>query len=140
MSFAENLKQVRKDRNLSQEELAERIEVSRQAISKWEGGMGYPEVETLLLLSQKLNVSLDRLMSVDEKEENKAGSAGFDGQITVVSPHENTITTCYKVISSQKMHGGKRAPSYALIGMSKAAGPFSGDAKVLLAGMRIGSK
>ena len=45
MSFAENLKQLRKERQLSQEELAEMLDVSRQAVSKWELGDGYPEVE-----------------------------------------------------------------------------------------------
>ena len=53
MSFAENLKQLRKDKQLSQEELAEILDVSRQAVSKWEQGMGYTEVEKLLLLSSK---------------------------------------------------------------------------------------
>ena len=76
MSFAENLKLIRKERNLSQEELAEMIDVSRQAVSKWEQGQGYPEVEKLLLLSSKLNISLDALMSIEinrnaeEKERN----------------------------------------------------------------------
>ena len=51
MSFAENLKSIRKERNLSQEDLAEILDVSRQAVSKWELGDGYPEVEKLLLLS-----------------------------------------------------------------------------------------
>ncbi|MBE6930475.1 MAG: helix-turn-helix transcriptional regulator, partial [Ruminococcaceae bacterium] len=45
MSFSENLKQIRKEHHLSQEELAELLDVSRQAVSKWEQGMGYPEVE-----------------------------------------------------------------------------------------------
>ena len=40
MSFAENLKQIRKEKQLSQEELAEILDVSRQAVSKWEQGMG----------------------------------------------------------------------------------------------------
>ena len=50
MSFAENLKQLRNEKQLSQEELAEMLDVSRQAVSKWEQGSGYPEVEKLLLL------------------------------------------------------------------------------------------
>ena len=58
MSFADNLKQIRKEKGLSQEELAELLEVSRQAVSKWEQGAGYPETEKLLLLSNRLNVSL----------------------------------------------------------------------------------
>lgn len=65
MCFAENLKLIRKERNLSQEELAEMIDVSRQAVSKWEQRDGYPEVEKLLLLSNKLNISLDNLMSTE---------------------------------------------------------------------------
>ena len=49
MSFEENLKQLRKEKQLSQEELAEILDESRQAVSKWEQGSGYPEVEKLLL-------------------------------------------------------------------------------------------
>ena len=41
MSFAENLKQLRKEKHLSQEELAELMEVSRQAVSKWESGVSH---------------------------------------------------------------------------------------------------
>ncbi|MBE6115166.1 MAG: helix-turn-helix transcriptional regulator, partial [Erysipelotrichaceae bacterium] len=48
MSFGENLRMIRKEKGLSQEDLAELLEVSRQAISKWEMDMGYPEVEKLL--------------------------------------------------------------------------------------------
>lgn len=62
MSFAEQLRQIRKEKGLSQEDLAELLDVSRQAVSKWEQGAGYPEVETLLLLSNRLNISLDSLM------------------------------------------------------------------------------
>ena len=47
MSFADNLQAIRKENHLSQEELAEMIGVSRQAISKWEQGSGYPETERL---------------------------------------------------------------------------------------------
>ena len=68
MSFAENLKQLRKEKQLSQEELAEILDVSRQAVSKWEQGIGYPEVEKLLLLSSKLSVSLDELIGKSENE------------------------------------------------------------------------
>lgn len=67
MSFADNLHSVRKEKQLSQEELAERIGVSRQAVSKWEQGGGYPETEKLFVLSRKLNVSLDFLMSGETK-------------------------------------------------------------------------
>jgi len=63
MSFAENLKNIRKKRNITQEQLADMLLVSRQAISKWESGFGYPETEKLLVISRELNVSLDYLFS-----------------------------------------------------------------------------
>ena len=65
MGFSENLRRIRRERGISQEELAEQLKVSRQAVSKWEQGNGYPEVEKLLLLSEVLSVSLDRLMSLN---------------------------------------------------------------------------
>ena len=67
MSFGENLKTLRKENQISQEELAEMLGVSRQAVSKWERGDGYPEVDKLLILSRKLNVSLDRLRENEEE-------------------------------------------------------------------------
>lgn len=63
MSFADNLKYVRKQQNITQEQLADMLSVSRQAISKWESGQGYPETEKLLIISKELNVSLDFLFS-----------------------------------------------------------------------------
>lgn len=117
MSFADNLKQLRKENHLSQEELAELLDVSRQAVSKWEQGNGYPEVEKLLLLSSKLNVSLDSLMSTEIAKET-SNNANVTGTIVITSPHENVIVTCYKVISSGKMMGGKSSPQYFLAGVS----------------------
>lgn len=63
MSFADNLKYIRKQRNITQEQLAEILSVSRQAISRWESGFGYPETEKLLILAKELHVSLDYLFS-----------------------------------------------------------------------------
>lgn len=124
MSFAENLKQLRKDKQLSQEELAEILDVSRQAVSKWEQGMGYPEVEKLLLLSDKLNVSLDYLMATELSQQSTNHKGNVTGQITITSPHENVIATCYKVFSSGKMHGGKYSPQYALFGAGNGISAF----------------
>ncbi|MBA4510297.1 helix-turn-helix transcriptional regulator [Clostridium sporogenes] len=55
MSFSENLKLIRKERHISQEELGEIMGVSRQAVSKWEQGIGYPEIEKLLKKPIKLS-------------------------------------------------------------------------------------
>ncbi len=63
MGFAENFKEIRNKRNITQEHLAEILSVSRQTISKWESGLGYPETEKLLFIAKELNVSLDYLFS-----------------------------------------------------------------------------
>ena len=62
MVFADKLQSLRKSKGLSQEELAEKCNVTRQSVSKWETGLGYPETEKLLILCEILDVDLDYLM------------------------------------------------------------------------------
>ena len=126
MGFADNLKQLRKEKQLSQEELAEILDVSRQAVSKWEQGIGYPEVEKLLVLSSRLNISLDSLMATEVTQESNAQKQNVTGKITITSPTERVIAACHKVVSSQKMPGGNASPRYALFGKSEGGG-FFGD-------------
>ena len=132
MSFSENLKQLRKEHHLSQEELAELLDVSRQAVSKWEQGQGYPEVEKLLLLSSKLNISLDALMSVETSCDTSANNRNISGPIIITSPHENVIATCYKVAASGKMRGGKNSPQYILFGVDRGGSNFWGEPTTFL--------
>lgn len=62
MTFGERLFELRKTKNISQEELAELLDVSRQSISKWENDKAYPEMTRLLFMSEYFDVSLDYLM------------------------------------------------------------------------------
>ena len=66
MEFHEKLQELRKNRNLTQEELAEALYVSRTAISKWESGRGMPSIESLKQISKFFAVSLDKLLSSEE--------------------------------------------------------------------------
>ena len=132
MSFAENLKQLRKERQLSQEDLAEILDVSRQAVSKWEQGIGYPEVEKLLLLSSKLSVSLDSLMETEIAQKSNSQIQNVTGKIIITSPIERVIATCHKVVSSQKMSSGKSSPQYALFGKSGGTGMFGDEPTTFL--------
>ncbi len=113
MSFGENLQTVRKKNQLSQEGLAEMLGVSRQAVSKWELGDGYPEVDKLLLLSKKLNISLDSLLGRENttaiREDGKASDT-----IRIISPHEGVIINASKVTRSQQFRGRKNSPKFAL--------------------------
>lgn len=65
-AFSERLKKERKKQKLTQQELAERLHVSRTSISNWEVGRNYPDLETLILLSDVLSVSLDHLLKEDK--------------------------------------------------------------------------
>jgi transcriptional regulator with XRE-family HTH domain len=62
MKLYEKLQMLRKDRKLSQEELADTIGISRQAVAKWEQGQTYPDIENLIRLSELFKVSIDRLV------------------------------------------------------------------------------
>ena len=62
MNFSEKLKEIRKDKGLSQEQLAEKIGVSRQAITKWETGKGLPDVENMVIIAEIFKTTLDELL------------------------------------------------------------------------------
>lgn len=66
MEFNEKLQQLRKNKGLTQEELAQAIYVSRTAVSKWESGRGYPNIESLKELARFFSVTVDELLSPDE--------------------------------------------------------------------------
>ncbi|MNV36505.1 HTH-type transcriptional regulator Xre [compost metagenome] len=73
MEFAEKLQSYRKQRGMSQENLAEVVGVSRQAVSKWESGQSYPEMDKMIVLSDLFGVSVDHLVK------GAPGSSGGDG-------------------------------------------------------------
>ena len=66
MEFNEKLQELRKQKNLTQEELAEVLFVSRTAVSKWESGRGYPNIESLKLIAKYFNITIDELLSGNE--------------------------------------------------------------------------
>ena len=74
MEFNEKLQELRKNKGLTQEELAEILYVSRTAVSKWESGRGYPNIDSLKEISKFFEVSIDdllsgeKLLSIAEKE------------------------------------------------------------------------
>ena len=76
MTFGEKLYQLRKRHGFSQEALAEKLNTTRQAVSKWENNNGYPETEKIILLAKFFQVSLDDLLM--EEREIGAASDGAD--------------------------------------------------------------
>ena len=116
MSFADRLKEARRSGGLSQEELAEQLDVSRQAVGKWEQGQAYPEVEKLLSLCAVLNTSLDALMA--DELPNRCRP-----ETTASAPSESILirgihlVRCTSVMRSQPFRS-RRGPKYFLYGVS----------------------
>ena len=82
MEFNEKLQELRKQRGLTQEDLAEKLYVSRTAISKWESGRGYPNIESLKEIAKFFSVTVDELLSSGEvltiaEEDNKRKEKHF---------------------------------------------------------------
>ncbi|MBQ8902049.1 MAG: helix-turn-helix domain-containing protein [Bacilli bacterium] len=65
MKFGDNLRQIRKNKNMSQEQLAEKVNVTRQSVSKWENGESYPEMNNILELCKIFNCKLNDLVHTD---------------------------------------------------------------------------
>ena len=63
MTFAEKLKSIRKQAGMSQEQLAEKLSVSRQAVTKWETDAGIPDIENIMVISALFDISIDELLS-----------------------------------------------------------------------------
>ena len=74
MSFGKNLQYLRKLKSMTQEDLAEKLAVSRQTISKWESDAAYPEMEKLFILADLFNISLDKLLREDLTKKRDAYS------------------------------------------------------------------
>ncbi|HDR7516742.1 MULTISPECIES: helix-turn-helix domain-containing protein [Bacillus] len=81
MEFYKKLKEERLKHNLSQEELALKLNISRQSISKWELEKGYPNIETLIALSDLFNISIDELIKGDDFLKDKIIKEGKMGEL-----------------------------------------------------------
>ena len=136
MSFGENLKNVRKQRGITQEELSEILGVSRQAISKWESDSGYPETEKLIVISKTLNISIDYLLNdasvMEEKERTEEKSVVYPptGKIAITTYDNQNVVFCQSVKTSPIFRPGKDEPKYILDGVDKVT--FWGEHTIIL--------
>jgi len=97
MKFYEKLRNLRKEKGLSQEEFAEMLNVSRQAISKWESGQSYPETDKLITISEIFGVTLDSLIKDAELETDRSN--------TISSPFWLTRGSVYEYKSKKTLLG-----------------------------------
>lgn len=99
MSFEKKLQSLRKASNISQEELANELGVSRQAVSKWESGVSYPEMDKLILMTKIFNCTLDDLVNDDVtdssimKQDNNKGQNYIDSLLEFITKTINMFTS-----------------------------------------------
>lgn len=114
MQFNEKLQKLRKDKGISQEELAEMLGVSRQAISKWESGQTYPETDKLITISEIFGVTVDSLLKDSEVQEDRGN--------TVSAPYWQRRGTYYEYKSKRTVYGLPLVHVHIGFGMKRAKG------------------
>lgn len=126
MDFSKNLKRLRTENKLSQEGLAEILGVSRQSISKYEQGNAYPEIDKLMVLSQKFNVTVDSLLNDGQNIEVKSHERindpkvlSSERKIFVRDYKGRTIVSCYKFKISHIFKAKENQPKCTLLGIDK---------------------
>jgi len=82
MAFSDNLQYIRSREQITQEQLAEQLDVSRQSVSKWESAASFPEMDTLLQICDLYHVNLDTLLRGDLKESEVSDTAKYDEFMT----------------------------------------------------------
>ena len=103
MRFSEKLPKLRKDNNLSQEQLADKLGVSRQAVSKWEAGNSYPDMEKMLQMCKILNCHLEDIMDDGSiGTENKAQAKNKIDFNAYMKDFLDFITRTYNMFCSMK--------------------------------------
>lgn len=125
MSLGDKLSKLRKENNYTQEQLADILGVSRQAISKWESNLTYPETDKLVRISKLFHCTTDYLLldeqeAVGQEEQNRPEQHGLPtSRIFIESPLTKNLVSCLKVTASPVMAPTKEQPKYLLLGVDK---------------------
>ena len=68
LDIGKKIQNIRKENNITQNELAEKLQVSRQAVSRWEANLSEPSIEAILMISKLFNLSVDELLETESKQ------------------------------------------------------------------------
>ena len=99
MKFGENLKLIRKNKNMSQEELAEKVNVTRQSVSKWENGEAYPEMNNILELCKIFNCKINDLVHTDMSDITSLDEEIVMKVVKFNEKKQNQVKTLSNIIS-----------------------------------------
>ena len=99
MKFGDNLRQTRKSKKMSQEQLAEKMNVTRQSVSKWENGESYPEMNNILELCKIFNCKLNDLVLADMPDISSLDEEIVMNVVKFNEKKQNEVKTLSNVIS-----------------------------------------
>lgn len=121
MTLGEKIKELRIKNNLSQEDLASKLNVSRQAISKWEKDIALPDTNNLIMLSKLFGITLDELVNQDRSEscsnsKEEVTSNSIDDNKTIVSNENTDFTKKPSFIITLSIFGALCFLSFFLVG------------------------
>lgn len=123
MTLGDKLSKLRKENNYTQEQLADVLGVSRQAISKWESNVTYPETDKLVRMSKLFHCTTDYLLLDEVAEPVKQNACGQTAapadRIFIESPIAQKVVSCFKVTVSPVLGSAKNQPKYLLLGVDK---------------------
>ncbi len=109
MNFATNLQKLRKKENMSQESLAEKLDVTRQSVSKWESGATYPEMDKLIAICKIFNVDMDTLVngdvSAEKEKKDKEASINPKDLLDKFNTFMKKIVCCFESMSFNEILG-----------------------------------
>lgn len=106
MKFGDNLRNLRKSKKLSQEELSEKVGVSRQSVSKWESSVAYPEMNNLLILCKIFNCKINDLLSEKIEDFNSFDEEVKMNIVKFESDKQKKMKTLSKILSLIGKIGG----------------------------------
>ena len=132
MAFGEKLRELRSFHGLTQEAFAEELQVSRQAVSKWESGRGYPELEKILYICRRYGVSLDELFGEEAPQKKDEAPAA---PLAVRKPLRRALGDFWLNLAPyDKMVGGGLilVATLALLALGRAMGGGSKDSMTLI--------
>lgn len=125
MTLGSKLAKLRKENNYTQEQLADVLGVSRQAISKWESNAAYPETDKLIRMCRLFHCTTDYLLlnedevSMDTEQSDVVHQTLPTNPILIESPFAKNLVSCIKVTVSPIFSPTKKQPKYLLLGVDK---------------------
>jgi transcriptional regulator with XRE-family HTH domain len=125
MTLGSKLAKLRKENNYTQEQLADVLGVSRQAISKWESNAAYPETDKLIRICRLFHCKTDYLLlnedevSMDTEQSDVVHQTLPTNPILIESPFAKNLVSCIKVTVSPIFSPTKKQPKYLLLGVDK---------------------